>query len=93
MCLRNRRYDDGNQKDICRGMCQLVVTGKREFNRYAKSLDRHDRERSDQGADADIDERVCWPAERRQAVDCIYSEDEDKGEIEKEYFCSQIVRN
>jgi hypothetical protein len=59
MRLCNRRNNHSNEKDIGRGTRELVVAGNSEFHSDAEGLDGHDRERSYQGADANIDNGIC----------------------------------
>lgn len=50
-------------------MGELIVAPKRKLHRNAESLDRHDRNRSNGGADRNEDERVLFSVHWRDSVD------------------------
>lgn len=79
-----------NAKYIGARVCELIVPSKGEFHRNAKALDRHDRYRADQGADGDVDDRVCAPIPRGDGEDHEYAEYSD-GEAIQHEACSGYV--
>lgn len=50
-------------------MRKLIFAGKCELQRNAESLDRHDGDGADRGADGQVDERVLLAVDRRNLVD------------------------
>lgn len=47
-----------NDEDISRRVCELVIASQGQLDGNSKSLDRHDRNRSDSRADRKVDEGV-----------------------------------
>lgn len=65
-------------------MAELVISGKRELQSNAESLDRHDGNGADGGADGEIDECVVFAVLRRDPIDHEDGKGDDGDSIQEE---------
>lgn len=81
--------DDHDDKDIGRGVCELVVAGKGHLQRNAKRLDKHDGNGAGCGADGQVDQRVLAAVLGCDLVDHEDREDGNEEAVNKE-ACEQV---
>ena len=67
--LRQNAHSGDDDKDICRGVGELVVASKSELEGNAESLDGHDGDGADKRADAEVDQRVLLAVDGGDLVD------------------------
>lgn len=65
-------------------MNELVIARKCQLDRNAERLDRHDRYRSNSGANRDVDQRILLAVDRGNPINHQRGEDRDRQTINKE---------
>lgn len=89
--LRKNADDYHDHKHICRVVTELVVSGKREFQRDTECLDRHDRNTAHGTANGDVDKWVLATILRSDLVDHDDGENDNEEAVEHErYHASQF---
>ena len=74
-------------------MNELVVASKRQLDRNAKGLDRHDGNRSNGGANRDVDERVFLAVDWRNPINHHSRENRNGQTVEQEPWLNSISEN
>lgn len=80
--LRQDAYGCENHKDISRGVRKLVVAGKSKLQGDTESLDRHDGDGADGGADGQVNEGVLLSVDWCDLVNHEYGEGDDCDGVE-----------
>ena len=82
--LRQDAHGGDDHEDVCRGVRELIVPVERQLQGDAESLDRHDGDGADEGADAQEDQGVLLPVDGRDLVDGDERVRGDDSQIEQE---------
>jgi hypothetical protein len=82
--LNGDATDHRERKDPRSSPPQLVVTREGKLDRDSETLDRHDGNRSDEGANGDVHEGVRVAVLGSDLVDHVEGEDEDEEAVEHE---------
>lgn len=82
--LRQNAESGHNGKDVGGCVDELVVAANGQFHRNTEGLDGHDGNRSNSGANRDVDERVLFAIDGRNSVDHQSREDRNCDTVEKE---------
>lgn len=82
--LRENATDNHYDKNIGRGVRELVLARECHLDGEAERLDEHDRDRARGGADGEVDERVLATVFRCDLVDHEAREDSDEEAVEEE---------